>query len=92
MFFSVFDKVVITSEGFAFALVRGVKMAAKASSVTVLGKPFVVEIGRWREKNADAVISAKNLMRWKILNSYYFQRLTHWRYVLCTGHAGQMKH
>ncbi len=59
MFFSVLDNVVITSEGFAFALVRGVKMAAKASLVTVLGKLFVVEIGRWREKKEDAVISAK---------------------------------
>ena len=40
------DKVVITSEGFALAFVRGVKIAAKDSSVTVLGKLFVVEIGR----------------------------------------------
>lgn len=36
-FFSVLDKVVMTSEGFELALVRGAKMAAKASSVTVLG-------------------------------------------------------
>jgi hypothetical protein len=57
----VLDKVVITSDGFELAFVRGVKMAAKASSVTVLGKLFVVEIGRWREKKAEALISAKEL-------------------------------
>jgi len=37
MFFRVFDTVVMTSEGFELTFVRGVKMAAKASSVTVLG-------------------------------------------------------
>jgi hypothetical protein len=46
MFFSVFDKVVMTSEDFTLAFVRGVNIAAKASSVTVLGKLLVVEIGR----------------------------------------------
>lgn len=51
---SVFDKVEITSDDFAFVFVRGVKIAAKASSVTVLGKFMWSEIGRWREKNEDA--------------------------------------
>lgn len=61
MCFNVLDKVVMTSAGFAFAFVRGVKIAAKASSVTVLGKLLVVEIGRWREKKAEALISARGV-------------------------------
>ncbi len=44
-FFSVFDSVEITSEDL-FARIRGVKIAAKASSVTALGKLFVRDIGR----------------------------------------------
>lgn len=59
MLFSVLDKVLMTSEGFTLAFVRGVKIAAKASSVTVLGKLLVVEIGRWSEKKAEALISAE---------------------------------
>lgn len=35
---SVFDKVEITSDGFAFDFIRGLNIAAKASSVTVFGK------------------------------------------------------
>jgi len=53
-FSSVFDKVEITSDGFAFVFVRGVKIAANASSVTVLGKFMWREIGRWREKKEEA--------------------------------------
>lgn len=48
------DKVEITSDDFEFAFVRGVKIAAKASSLTVFGKLDVREIGRWREKKAEA--------------------------------------
>jgi len=33
-------------------------MAAKASEVMGLGKGVVTEMGRWREKKADAAISA----------------------------------
>ena len=47
----------MTSEGFAFVLVRGVKIEANASSVTFLGKFMWREIGRWREKKEDAAIS-----------------------------------
>jgi hypothetical protein len=61
MLFSVLDKVLMTSEGFALAFVRGVKMAAKASLVTDLGKLLVVEIGRWSEKKAEALISAEEV-------------------------------
>jgi hypothetical protein len=57
--FSVLDKVEMTSDGFVLTFVRDVKMAAKASSVTVLGKLLVVEMGRCREKKAEALISAK---------------------------------
>jgi hypothetical protein len=45
-FSTVRDKVDITSDGLVFAFVRGVKMAANASSVTALGKLFVREMGR----------------------------------------------
>lgn len=58
-FSSVFDKVEITSEGFAFALVRGVNIAANASSVMFLGKFMCREIGRWREKKEEAQISVQ---------------------------------
>ena len=51
------DNVEITSDGLAFDFVRGSKIAAKASSVTALGKPLVREIGRWSEKKAEAQIS-----------------------------------
>jgi hypothetical protein len=54
IFSSVFDKVEITSDGFVFIFIRGVKIAAKASSVTVLGKFMWREIGRWREKKEEA--------------------------------------
>jgi hypothetical protein len=50
----VLDKVEITSDDFVFDFVRGVNMAAKASSVTVFGKLLVREMGRWREKKAEA--------------------------------------
>jgi len=45
-FSTVRDNVEITSEDLVFAFVRGVKMAAKASSVTALGKLLVREMGR----------------------------------------------
>ena len=53
------DKVEMTSEGFAFVFVRSVNMVAKASSVTAFGKLLVREIGRWREKKVDALMSVK---------------------------------
>lgn len=40
------DNVDITSDGLAFAFVRGVKIAAKASSDTAFGKLEVTDIGR----------------------------------------------
>lgn len=52
----VFDKVEITSAGL-FVFVRGVNIAANASSVMFLGKLIWREIGRWREKNEEAEIS-----------------------------------
>lgn len=45
-FSTVRDKVDITSAGFAFVFLRGVKMDANASSVTALGKLLVRDIGR----------------------------------------------
>jgi hypothetical protein len=51
----------MTSAGFALTFVRGVKIAAKASSVTALGKFIVMEIGRWREKNREAAISVDDI-------------------------------
>jgi hypothetical protein len=49
----------ITSEvKFLFVFNRGVKIEANASSVTALGKLLVSDIGRWREKKAEALISA----------------------------------
>jgi hypothetical protein len=45
-FSTVRDKVEIMSEGLVFVFVRGVKMAANASSVTALGKLLVREMGR----------------------------------------------
>lgn len=50
------ERVDMTSDDFVLTFVRGVKMAAKASSVTALGKFTVREIGRWREKKAEAQI------------------------------------
>jgi len=50
-------RVFITSEGFVFIFVWGVKIEAKASGVTVLGKLLVRDIGRWREKKSAAPIS-----------------------------------
>jgi hypothetical protein len=44
----------ITSAGFALTFVRGVKIAANASSVTAFGKLLVREMGRWSEKKAEA--------------------------------------
>lgn len=41
-----------------FDLVLGANIAAKASSVTGVGKLFVREIGRWREKKLESHISA----------------------------------
>jgi hypothetical protein len=41
-----------------FDFVLDVNMAAKASSVTVVGKLFVREMGRYREKKSAAPISA----------------------------------
>lgn len=48
------DRVEITSDDFGFAFVLVVKIAAKASSEMVFGKLLVREIGRWREKKAEA--------------------------------------
>ena len=43
---TVLDKVDITSDGLSFAIFRGVKIAAKASSDMALGKLEVTEMGR----------------------------------------------
>lgn len=43
---TVLDRVDITSNGLTFALVRGVKIAAKASSDIAFGKLEVTEMGR----------------------------------------------
>jgi hypothetical protein len=45
-FWTVYDKVDITFDVFEFTLVRGVNIAAKASSETGFGKLEVTEIGR----------------------------------------------
>jgi len=47
----------MTSEVLILDLVRGAKMAANASSVTAFGKLDVTEMGRCKEKKADAAIS-----------------------------------
>jgi hypothetical protein len=39
--------------------IQGVNIAANASSVTVFGKLEVTDIGRWREKKAEAAISRR---------------------------------
>jgi len=60
--------------GFELDLVRDVKIAANASSVTVFGKLFVRDIGRWREKKAEAQISVKKKFNSAIrLLSYGFR-------------------
>lgn len=51
-----FDNVDITSVGLV-ARVRGVNIAAKASSVTAFGRPWLRDIGRWREKKEAEYIS-----------------------------------
>ena len=51
------DRVEMTSDGFTFLFIREVKIAAKASLVTVFGKLMVRDIGRWSEKKAEAQIS-----------------------------------
>jgi len=60
---TVLDRVENTSEDFELSLVRGVKIAAKASSVMALGKLEVTDIGRYREKKADAAISGTKVIR-----------------------------
>jgi hypothetical protein len=54
------DKVEITSETLVLR-VLGVKMAAKDSSVMILGKLWVTEMGRWREKKVDSPRTAEAL-------------------------------
>jgi hypothetical protein len=65
--FTVFANVEITSEGL-LARTRGVKMEAKASSVTTRGKILVRDIGRWREKKEVAATSVKwvSQSQWQI--------------------------
>lgn len=54
---TVLERVDITSDGRALAFVRGVNIAAKASSDMAFGKLEVTDMGRWREKKAEAAIS-----------------------------------
>lgn len=58
---SVLDRVVITSCGL-FERVRCANIVANASSVMARGKFIVRDMGRWREKNADAAISAEKII------------------------------
>jgi hypothetical protein len=39
--------------------IQGANIAAKASSVMAFGKLEVTDIGRWREKKAEAAISRR---------------------------------
>jgi hypothetical protein len=47
----------VTSADFILDFFQGEKIAANTPSVTVFGKLEVTDIGRWREKKAEAAIS-----------------------------------
>jgi hypothetical protein len=86
----VLDNVDITSDGLAFVLVRGVKIAAKASSVTALGKLAVTDMGRWREKKDDAAISSEmvSISKKMLFNKPYIPSFFTWFVLGTLGRFG----